>query len=636
MNLTPLIFAVAGVGGAVGWYRGYTYGNWGGDNWSGGQPVGDEELVNRNVGATTPLDGLFKVHDLAYEDNRLDRLAEIIDAAEEAARNHLADLALLQGVQAFDPNSLDPELRQAAALAKAAATAAFKAKTWFNGASNGNGNLEVPSLMDLEGWTGPFGDAEDTPAPPSSPLVLDLNGDGTQSVNVIAGAYFDHNADGFAEATGWASPEDGLLVWDRDANGTIDSGRELFGNQTLLQSEQLAANGFAALAEWDGNSDGKIDASDSIWGSLRIWQDADGDGFSAADELLTMAQAGVLSIDLGYSAGSGPDANGNSEWLEGTFTRTDSTTGAMTDYLFEVDTVRTIPEEWVEVSAAIQALPDTAGFGTVYDLHQAMARDTSGGLQDLVEDFAGATSAAERDALIDQIVLRWTGADGVDPSTRGSFVDARHLVALEAFMGRDFVGIGGPNPNANAAPLLDNAYSQLSSMVFGELSAQTHLKPLFDLITYSWDSNEEALVGDLGTGDAVCALYYERSTLTHGHGNCTGHPHRRVGARGAPGARLVVAHGGSATRGIGALSGRVRARQGDGEAGQGGAGAAGAGAGTVGRDKAARGAARRGARPPLAPARGGDRAWRSRHVALRLGSAWRRDPGQRSGFPDRT
>jgi hypothetical protein len=267
--------------------------------------------------------------------------------------------------------------------------------------------------MKLEGWNVPFEEAEDTPAPPSSPLVLDLNGDGTHSISVIAGAYFDHNADGFAEATGWVSAEDGLLVWDRNENGTIDSGRELFGDQTLLQNEQLAANGFAALAEWDGNSDGKIDASDSIWGSLKVWQDVDGDGFSSADELLAMSQAGVLSINLGYSAGSGPDANGNSAWLEGTFTRTDSTSGAMTDYLFEVDTVRTIPEEWVEVSASIQALPDAAA--------------------------------------------------------------------------------------------------------------------------------------------GVCAVYYERSTLGHGHENRTGCPHRRGGARGAPGARLVAAHGGSGARGVGAL-----------------------------------------------------------------------------------
>ncbi|MDZ4304578.1 MAG: hypothetical protein U1C13_23475, partial [Pseudomonas sp.] len=68
-----------------------------------------------------------------------------------------------------------------------------------------------------------------------SPIILDLDGDGViGTVGLGAGVHFDHAANGFAERTGWVAPGDGLLVWDRNANGTIDTGRELFGSETPL------------------------------------------------------------------------------------------------------------------------------------------------------------------------------------------------------------------------------------------------------------------------------------------------------------------------------------------------------------------------------------------------------------------
>jgi Ca2+-binding RTX toxin-like protein len=358
--------------------------------------------------------------------------------------------------------------------------------TWEGGIPRDD---EVPGS-----WSEPFESASGV-YPPMSPLVLDLDGDGTESVSVTAGAYFDHNADGFSEATGWAGPNDGLLVWDRNADGRIGSGRELFGTQTLLQNGQLAANGFVALAEWDANTDGKIDPSDPIWADLKIWVDDDGDGFSAADEFLSLGDAGVASINLGYANGPGLDAAGNEEWLTGSFTRADASTGVVTDYRFVRDTKLTIPEEWLEIPTVVGELPAVKGFGTVYDLHQAMIRDSTGALRTLVEDFAVQSATAARNALLEQIVLKWTGAESVDPESRGSYIDARHLVALEAFMGREFIDVYGlPNPNQNAAALLNTAYTNLSKSVYAQLMAQTHLGYLYDQIAYSWN---EGLQGDL-------------------------------------------------------------------------------------------------------------------------------------------
>lgn len=77
----------------------------------------------------------------------------------------------------------------------------------------------------------------------------DLNGDGQLSTAAEGtGARFDFDANGFAESAGWVAPADGLVVRDLNGNGTIDSGRELFGDQTQLPNGSFAANGFQAMA----------------------------------------------------------------------------------------------------------------------------------------------------------------------------------------------------------------------------------------------------------------------------------------------------------------------------------------------------------------------------------------------------
>lgn len=104
-----------------------------------------------------------------------------------------------------------------------------------------------------------------------SPIILDLDGDGViGTLGLGAGVYFDHAADGFAERTGWVAPGDGLLVWDRNANGIIDSGRELFGSETLLPNGLKAVNGFEVLKTLDANDDGVIDVNDPVYAQLRV------------------------------------------------------------------------------------------------------------------------------------------------------------------------------------------------------------------------------------------------------------------------------------------------------------------------------------------------------------------------------
>lgn len=85
--------------------------------------------------------------------------------------------------------------------------------------------------------------------PYADPLILDLDGDGLEITPLSNGILFDTNGDSIKTATAWAGADDGLLAWDRNGNGQIDSGAELFGDETLLANGQKAAHGFAALAE---------------------------------------------------------------------------------------------------------------------------------------------------------------------------------------------------------------------------------------------------------------------------------------------------------------------------------------------------------------------------------------------------
>ena len=110
----------------------------------------------------------------------------------------------------------------------------------------------------------------------SCPIIIDMNGDGIHSGKLATGSekaiHFDLDGNGFAEKTAWINTSDAFLVLDKNANGKIDNGNELFGNHTLdEQGNKSFADGYAALAAYDENKDGKIDAQDSIYAQLALW-----------------------------------------------------------------------------------------------------------------------------------------------------------------------------------------------------------------------------------------------------------------------------------------------------------------------------------------------------------------------------
>ncbi|MCU1733595.1 MULTISPECIES: calcium-binding protein [unclassified Pseudomonas] len=329
-----------------------------------------------------------------------------------------------------------------------------------------------------------------------SPLILDLDGDGVETLGKSSNIYFDHDGTGFAEQTGWVGADDGVLVWDRNGNGRIDDGSELFGNHTVLANGQKAANGFAALAQLDSNQDGKVDSSDGAFAQLRIWKDSDSNARLGEGELLTLDQANVASIGTAYINQTQVDVHGNEIRQAGSYTNSQGAVHDVKDVWFSVDNARTVDLNLVTLRAEVQALPNAEGSGNVASLHQAMARDGSGTLKELVEAFAGETNATARQTLVDKIIFAWSGASQYGSSSRGGYIDdGRKIYALEAFLGSSFIqssgtNVGTGNPGPNAAAKLMQAYAVLSDSIAAELMLQTHYQPLVAGLLWTFDGNQ--------------------------------------------------------------------------------------------------------------------------------------------------
>ena len=247
------------------------------------------------------------------------------------------------------------------------------------------------------------------------PLALDLDGDGLETTGIASTntTLFDHDGDGVRTGTGWVKGDDALLVLDRNGNGVIDSGRELFGVDTVLANGQKAANGFAALADLDSNHDGLFSAADDQFANVRLWRDLDQDGISDAGELVSLADAGIASINLANTAANTGLTGGNTLTATGTYTRTDGTTGTagnlnLADNPFYSDFTQAVP-----LSDAAKALPGMQGSGMVRDLREAASLD--GRIVSDVNALAGLSRSQMLSAL-DALIAHWAGTSTMKTS----------------------------------------------------------------------------------------------------------------------------------------------------------------------------------------------------------------------------
>ena len=150
-----------------------------------------------------------------------------------------------------------------------------------------------------------------------SPIIVDFAGDGFDLSGFDSPVNFDINADGYLETTGWTRGgqrlDDGFLALDRNDNGEIDDGSELFGDSTPMNNAR-APHGYEALYVLDqgGNANGWIDSGDPIYRRLVLWFDANHNGFSEPSELRPLEALGVLAIEVEpYALGTQHDEHGN-------------------------------------------------------------------------------------------------------------------------------------------------------------------------------------------------------------------------------------------------------------------------------------------------------------------------------------
>ncbi|WP_168224828.1 hypothetical protein [Rhodoferax aquaticus] len=292
---------------------------------------------------------------------------------------------------------------------------------------NGINDIDYNIMGDVNGYTT---SALNWVAPRRDPLVLDLDGGGikTSGINPAAPILFDQDGDGIQTATGWIASGEAIVVRDINGNGKIDSGRELFGDNTILtrgpKAGQTAAHGFEALADLDSNGDGKFDANDAAFASVKLWKDANQDGISQANELFTFADLGVASINVAGTASNVDLGGNNTQTFAGSFTTTSGTNGnagtaqlAGSLLLANNNFYRQFTDDPALTDAA-KALPQMQGSGLVRDLRPALSLGNSqaAALQAKLTQFAQDTTRDQQMANLDAVIQSWGNTSAMQTS----------------------------------------------------------------------------------------------------------------------------------------------------------------------------------------------------------------------------
>ena len=161
------------------------------------------------------------------------------------------------------------------------------------------------------------------------PIVFDFDGDGKSLTEMADNKVrFDMNGDGIADKTGWIEQGDAFLALDRNGNGKIDDIKEI----SFVADKEGAKTDLEGLAAFDSNGDGKLSGDDARFAEFKLWFDNNGNGQTDAGELLSLAQAGVVSISLSGVATGGQAVSGkNIVYNTGGFTRANGETGKLLD-----------------------------------------------------------------------------------------------------------------------------------------------------------------------------------------------------------------------------------------------------------------------------------------------------------------
>ena len=348
------------------------------------------------------------------------------------------------------------------------------------------------------------------------PLALDLNGDGKIGISPApnGGAYFDHNGDGVSHKSSWISKEDGILAYDRNGNGKIDDGSELFGNFTQIKdkegNQRLAKDGYEALKEFDSNNDGLIDSKDDKFKDLKIWQDANSNGISDEGELKSLDELGIASLSLNHNEVNEDLGGGNTLSLKGSYIKKDGTANSMGDLNFNVDTINSKFKDGAPLSSEDMARANIKGFGLLRDLRSAAALNKD--LAAALDSYSRLGTKEEQLKALPALIKAWS--ETAARSTGGNSNAAGYEVNLKGVKLPSNVNLGaGSNINVDAdgnvinsgnpnARRLSLTPSQYRALLDSSKSIDKNLLKEFESIKY------KIKVIDAFTGSKTAELYY--------------------------------------------------------------------------------------------------------------------------------
>jgi hypothetical protein len=350
-------------------------------------------------------------------------------------------------------------------------------------------------------------------------LALDLNDDGIQASALKAppAVLFDHLGNGVKIGTSWISPNDGLLVFDRNMNGVVDNGTELFGNRMPSSSIPKPHDSFTALAEQDSNHDGVIDELDSGYSKLMVWQDLNQDGISQSAELKFISQYKIKAININAIRRQQDGTQFVTVRYQHIDGRNTQLTHKIVSVNFKVNPFYRAFVKPIALTSEVEALPDMRGSGMVRDMREAAS--ISPIFAQKLAEYATANTREAQLLRLDDLVNAWGNttnfpnmkirAAANDYDLTIEDMDVKHLslfTAMEQFNGDSFFAMPWEEHIGNVAryglatawdgnskhlkvkmPLeqfniVEHGYQALTASVYRSLLPQTRLKPYLDQV----------------------------------------------------------------------------------------------------------------------------------------------------------
>ncbi|WP_157369135.1 calcium-binding protein [Algicola sagamiensis] len=282
--------------------------------------------------------------------------------------------------------------------------------------------------------------------------------------------FFDVDSSGFAERTTWLKKNEGLIALDRNQNGAIDNGEELFSNETRLANQLKAPDGLAALRDLDKNQDGLLDSEDPDFDRLRIWQDKNHNGRNDPKEVFTLTSLGIDRVEFLVDK---PSALIYREGKK----------KPIFPLVFERQPKKSMSldelhDRKLKVSKAVKSLPDIGSQGNVHSFHQAIMKDKSGKLYKLAKQFNQEKRYQRQQSILDKMMYRWANTDEylqnypLEKKTQW-------LNTLLAFEGRPFVEGHIPEEDQKIFKL---QYRELKARIYSQLVWQDQLKRYSELV----------------------------------------------------------------------------------------------------------------------------------------------------------